>query len=115
MKQHVVAVVGCGRIASSAHFPALNKIDEVRIKYACDLIESKAQAMKDKYEKVEQVITDYKVALADPEVDTVWVLTPNYAHYTVTMDALKAGKNVMCEKPITVNYALSCEMAEEAK
>ena len=31
MKQHVVAVVGCGRIASSAHFPALNKIDEVRI------------------------------------------------------------------------------------
>jgi len=48
-------------------------------------------------------------------VDTVWVLTPNYAHYTVTMDALKAGKNVMCEKPITVNYALSCEMAEEAK
>lgn len=115
MKQHVVAVIGCGRIASSAHFPALDKIDEVRIKYACDLIESKAQAMVDKYEKVEQAITDYKVALADPEVDTVWVLTPNYAHYTVTMDALKAGKNVMCEKPITVNYALSCEMAEEAK
>lgn len=115
MKQHVVAVIGCGRIASSAHFPALDKIDEVKIKYACDLIESKAQAMVDKYEKVEQAITDYKVALADPEVDTVWVLTPNYAHYTVTMDALKAGKNVMCEKPITVNYALSCEMAEEAK
>jgi len=115
MKQHVVAVIGCGRIASSAHFPALNKIDEVKIKYACDLIESKAQAMVDKYEKVEQAITDYKIALADPEVDTVWVLTPNYAHYTVTMDALKAGKNVMCEKPITVNYALSCEMAEEAK
>ena len=115
MKQHVVAVIGCGRIASSAHFPALDKIDEVKIKYACDLIESKAQAMVDKYEKVEQAITDYKVALADPEVDTVWVLTPNYAHYTVTMDALKAGKNVMCEKPITVNYALSVEMAEEAK
>ena len=115
MKQHVVAVICCGRIASSAHFPALNKIDEVKIKYACDLIESKAQAMVDKYEKVEQAITDYKIALADPEVDTVWVLTPNYAHYTVTMDALKAGKNVMCEKPITVNYALSCEMAEEAK
>ncbi|MBR6765520.1 MAG: Gfo/Idh/MocA family oxidoreductase, partial [Clostridia bacterium] len=34
--------------------------------------------------------------------------------YTVTMDALKAGKHVFCEKPITVNYALSLEMAEEA-
>jgi predicted dehydrogenase len=31
------------------------------------------------------------------------------------MDALRAGKHVFCEKPITVNYQLSCEMAEEAK
>lgn len=110
-----VAVVGCGRIANAAHFPALSEIEEVRIKYACDLIEEKAVAAKEKFPKVEQVITDYHVALADPEVEIVYVLTPNYAHYTVTMDSLRAGKHVFCEKPITVNYALSCEMAEEAK
>ena len=110
-----VAVIGCGRIANNAHFPALTQLENVRIKYACDLIESKAQAIKEKYPTVEQVITDYRIALADPEVDAVFVLTPNYAHYTVTMDALRAGKHVMCEKPITVNYQLSCEMAEEAK
>lgn len=110
-----IAVIGCGRIANLAHFPALSQIDEVRIKYACDLIEEKAQAVKEKFPKVENVITDYKVALADPEVEAVYVLTPNYAHYTVTMDALAAGKHVFCEKPITVNYALSCEMAEAAK
>ena len=112
----VIAVVGCGRIARNAHFPALSKIEGVRIKYACDLIESKAQKFKEEYpDLVENVITDYKVALADPEVECVFVLTPNFAHYTVTMDALKAGKHVMCEKPVTVNHALSCEMAEEAK
>ena len=111
----VVAVIGCGRIASNAHFPALTQLEDVRIKYACDLIVEKAQAMKDKYPSVEQVITDYHVALADPEVDAVFVLTPNFAHYTVTMDALRAGKHVMCEKPITVNYAMSVEMAQEAK
>ncbi len=111
----VVAVIGCGRIASSAHFPALSKLDDVRIKYACDLIEEKGAAMKEKYpEMVENVITDYNVALSDPEVEAVYVLTPNFAHYTVTMDALRAGKHVFCEKPVTVNYALSCEMAEEA-
>ena len=71
MRTTVVAVIGCGRIANGAHFPALSQLDNVRIKYACDLIESKAQAMVDKYAKVEQAITDYKVALADPEVDTV--------------------------------------------
>ena len=108
-----IAVIGCGRIARDAHFPALDNID-VRIKYACDLIIEKAEAMKEAHPKIENVITDYKIALNDPEVDAVFVLTPNYAHYTVTMDALRAGKHVMCEKPITVNYALSCEMAEEA-
>ncbi len=115
MKNHVIAVVGCGRIANGAHFPALEQIDGVRIKYACDLIKEKAEAAKAQYSKVENVITDYNVALADPEVEAVFVLTPNYAHYTVTMDALRAGKNVFCEKPVTVNYKLSCEMAEEAK
>lgn len=110
-----IAVVGCGRIAQLAHFPAFDKMDNVRVKYACDLIEEKAQKMKETYPAVENVITDYKVALADPEVDAVFVLTPNYAHYTVTMDALRAGKHVFCEKPITVNYALSLEMAEEAE
>ena len=44
----VVAVIGCGRIASNAHFPALTQLEDVRIKYACDLIVEKAQAMKDK-------------------------------------------------------------------
>ncbi len=110
-----IAIIGCGRIAQNAHLPALTKMEDVRIKYACDLLIEKAQAVLKKYPAVEQAITDYKIALADPEVDAVFVLTPNFAHYTVTMDALRAGKHVMCEKPITVSYALSLQMAEEAK
>ncbi len=109
-----VAIIGCGRIACGAHLPALSKIEGVRIKYACDIIEKKAVAAKEKFPIIENVITDYKEALADPEVEAVFVLTPNYAHYTITMDALAAGKHVMCEKPVTVNYKLSCEMAEAA-
>lgn len=110
-----IAVIGCGRIANMAHFPALAKMDNVRVKYACDTIKEKAEKIKAEYPFVENVITDYKEALADSEVDAVFVLTPNYAHYEITMDALKAGKDVMCEKPVTVNYDLSCEMAREAE
>jgi len=112
--KHTVAIIGCGRIADGSHFPALAAMENVHIKYACDLIPEKAQKQVDKHHLDAQVITDYHIALNDPEVEAVWVLTPNYAHYTVTMDALRAGKHVMCEKPITVNYELSCEMAEEA-
>ena len=111
----VVAVIGCGRIAKNAHLPALSQLENVRIKYACDPLIEKAEALQKEYAKIENVITDYKLALADEEVDAVFVLTPNYAHYTVAMDALKAGKHVLCEKPITVNYELSMEMAQEAE
>lgn len=110
-----IAVIGCGRIAKNAHFPAITQLKNVRIKYACDLIIEKAEQFKEKYPQIEQTITDYKIALNDSEVDAVFVLTPNYAHYTVTMDALKAGKHVLCEKPVTINYALSVEMAKEAE
>ena len=110
-----IAVIGCGRIAENAHFPAFSRMDSIRVKYACDLIAEKAENMKAKYDFVENAITDYKVALADPEVEVVYVLTPNYAHYTVTMDALAAGKHVFCEKPVTVNYKLSAKMAKEAE
>ena len=112
----IIAIIGCGRIAQLAHFPALTQMENVRIKYACDSVIEKAEKMKETYpESVENVITDYQIALADPEVDAVYVLTPNYAHYTVTMDALRAGKHVFCEKPITINYELSKEMADEAE
>ncbi len=110
-----IAVIGCGRIAKIAHFPAFAQMDDVIVKYACDLSVEKAQALKDEYpNKIEQVISDYKIALSDEEVSAVYVTTPNYAHYTITMDALKAGKHVFCEKPITISYDLSLKMAEEA-
>ncbi len=114
-KTTVIAVIGCGRIARNAHFPAFGQMEGLRVKYACDIIEEKAKKMQEDFPLIEQVITDYKVALADPEVEAIYVLTPNFAHYTITMDALAAGKHVFCEKPITVSYALSKEMAEAAE
>ena len=110
-----IGVIGCGRIANNAHFPAFARMqDVVRVKYACDLIEEKAAAAKEKWGFIENVCTDYRKILDDPEVEAVYVLTPNYVHYTASMDAIRAGKHVFCEKPITVNYELSCEMAKAA-
>ena len=111
----VLAIIGCGRIANKHHFKALSEMEDVRIKYACDLIEEKAKKSQEDYPKIENVITDYKIALADSEVDAVYVLTPNFAHYTLTMDALKAGKHVFCEKPLANTVDKILEIADALK
>ena len=115
MNKTVVAVIGCGRIAQNAHFPAFEKMENLRIKYACDLIIEKAQAMVDKYDFVEQAIVDYKQVLADSEVEAVFIFTPNDAHYTIAMDALAADKHVFCEKPVAVSYEKTLEMQAQAE
>ena len=114
MNKMKIAVIGCGKIANDAHLKALAPTGDVEIRYAADLIEDRAVAACKNF-GAKEALTDYRIALADNEVEAVFVLTPNYSHYTITMDALRAGKHVFCEKPITVSYPLSREMAEEAK
>ena len=65
MSKIKVAVIGCGTIANSAHIPAYMKNEEVEIKYFCDIIPEKAEALREKFPKIENTETDYKKVLAD--------------------------------------------------
>ena len=53
--------------------------------------------------------------LSDPAIDAVYVATPNVAHFGQAMDALKAGKHVLCEKPLTTDVARFDALANEAR
>lgn len=57
---------------------------------------------------IERSYGSYEVLLTDPEVDAVYIATPNNLHYENTLSCLAAGKNVLCEKPFTIQ-------AEEAE
>ncbi|KAJ9199491.1 hypothetical protein DTO207G8_3685 [Paecilomyces variotii] len=57
----------------------------------------------------------YQELLDDPQVDIVYVSTPNGLHYEWSSKALKAGKHVLCEKPFTSNAAEARKLAQEAK
>ncbi|MBO5481672.1 MAG: Gfo/Idh/MocA family oxidoreductase [Clostridia bacterium] len=114
MGKTTVAVIGCGRIARNAHLPAFTKMDSIRVKYACDIIPGKAEKLQEDFPIIENTVMDYKVAVNDPEVEAVFVLTPNDLHYTITMDALAAGKHVFCEKPVAINYEKTLEMKQQA-
>lgn len=93
-----VAVIGCGTIANSAHIPSYMNNPTAEIKYFCDIIPERAQAAVEKY-GCGIAVTDYHDVLADPEVVAVSVCTPNNMHPVITIDALRAGKHVLCEKP----------------
>ena len=109
MSKIKVAVIGCGCIANGAHIPAYMNNSDVEIKYFCDIIPERAEEAV-KTNGCGIAITDYHEALADPEVDAVSVCTPNRAHPIITMDALRAGKHVLCEKPAARTYAEALEM-----
>ena len=85
------------------------KNEKAEIKYFCDIIPEKAQAAVEKY-GCGEAVTDYNVALADPEIEAIFVCTPNKAHSEIAIAALKAGKNVLCEKPAARIYSEALEM-----
>lgn len=104
-----VAIIGCGNIANAAHIPAYLKNEKAEIKYFCDILPERAEAAVEKY-GCGTAITDYHDILRDPEVQAVSVCTPNKVHPLIAMDCLKAGKNVLCEKPAARTYKEAMEM-----
>ncbi len=110
----VVAVIGCGTIANAAHIPAYMKNEEAEIKYFCDIIPERAQAAVEKY-GCGTAVTDYHDVLKDPEVKAVSICTPNYMHAQIAIDALHAGKHVLCEKPAGRTYDEVIRMQQAKK
>ncbi len=111
-----VAIIGCGSIANSAHGPSYHRNPNAQIAYCVDIIPERAQALKERFGTPETIAcTDYHDALRDPEVKAVSVCVPNYLHAPIAIDCLRAGKQVLCEKPASVSYDLAKEMCDEAE
>lgn len=113
MSKIKVAVIGCGTIANAAHIPAYMKNEDVEIKYFCDLIIEKAQACVEKY-GCGTAVVDYHDFLNDPEIKAVSVCTHNDFHSIIAIDFMKAGKNVLCEKPAARILSEALEMQKVA-
>lgn len=82
----------------------------------CDIIEERAVKAAEEY-GVEgaKVYTDYKELLKDKDIEVVHVCTPNRSHAFISIDAMKAGKHVMCEKPMAKTYKEAKEMLDTSE
>jgi predicted dehydrogenase len=116
MKKVRIGIIGCGGIATNKHMPSLKLIEEVEMVAFCDIILSRAEEAKEAFgTKDAKIYKDYKQLLKDTSIDVVHVLTPNRSHSFITVDALEAGKHVMCEKPMAINTKEAQKMIDAAK
>ena len=110
-----VGIIGCGGIANGKHMPSLHALPNVRMVAFCDIIVERAEkAAKEFGTPDAKVYTDYKELLKDEAIEVVHVLTPNREHADITVDALYAGKHVMCEKPMAKSAADAQRMYDAA-
>ena len=113
MEKVRVGVIGTGGI-SSLHLDAYAANPEVEIVALCDINEERVRRCGEKY-GVADVFTDYHDMLRMEGLDAVSVCTWNSVHAPAAIAALKAGKHVLCEKPMAMNAQEAEEMERTAK
>src|ERR1700742_3343100 len=113
MKNLGVAIVGCGGITLQNHLPGLALCKETRVVALCDNNPATLEkASRDT--GINVTSTKYEEIVTRDDVQAVIIATPNIAHGPIALAAIAAGKHVLCEKPIAMNYAEAKSMADAA-
>lgn len=105
------AIIGCGSIFPM-HADAITENDNSQLVAVCDIDEERAQNAAKEYGCM--AYTDYKELLSNPSIDVVHITTPHYLHPQMAIDAVNAGKDVLCEKPAAIKPEDAFKMQEAA-
>lgn len=108
-------ITGTGRISDWVLKGAAQD-PRIKVTAVCSRTEAAAEAFVRRNPLAEgaRIYTSVEEMAADPEVDAIYIGTPNQTHCGYTLTALKAGKHVLCEKPLALNAAEGRMMAEAA-
>ncbi len=96
-----IGIIGCGGQATG-HMHALVKMresDNIELLEVCDVYDKRAEAASQLTGG--KIVKDYRRLLDNRDIDYVLIATPEHWHYQMTIDAIDAGKNIYCEKPMT--------------
>ncbi|MHC4401030.1 MAG: Gfo/Idh/MocA family oxidoreductase [Planctomycetota bacterium] len=94
-----VASIGLGGMGSSDGRSAARFADMVA---CCDVDRERAEKFASKFDKKPEIYGDYRALLERKDVDVVTIGTPDHWHTRIAIDAMKAGKDVQCQKPLTL-------------
>jgi predicted dehydrogenase len=113
MKKIKTAIFGTG-FMGRVHTEGVRRLGNVEVAGIAARTAAQARKFADEV-SVERATGDYREFLADPEIEAVHICTPNSLHFEMTAAALKAGKHVLCEKPLASSVAEAREMVRLAK
>jgi len=113
VKNVKVGIIGTGGMAAM-HADLFAEIKGCQVVAACDIDPARVEAFAARC-KIPRVYTDTAAMLKDGGLDAVSVVTPDAHHASVSIQALKAGLHVLCEKPLAVNYPEARKMVAAAK
>ncbi|MBC7842840.1 MAG: Gfo/Idh/MocA family oxidoreductase [Gemmatimonadaceae bacterium] len=97
-----IGVLGCGPIAQAAHFESCTKARNATLYAICDVADDLLARMAITHGAT-KAYTTYDEMLSDPVVDAVIIATSDEFHVPAAMQAVRAGKHVLCEKPVGVS------------
>lgn len=108
-----VAVFGAGAIGSD-HLASFKLHPAARVVAIAEVSRERGREAAERF-SVPELVTDYRVLLRRRDIDVVSIALPNYLHAKVALDALKAGKHVMLDKPMATNARDAAKLVAEAK
>lgn len=108
------AVLGTANIAKKVTIPAMKDADNCDLYAIAGRTIEKAESFKNEF-GFEKAYGSYEELLSDEQVEAVYIALPNNMHKEWTIKAAKAGKHILCEKPLSGNQDDVCEMIETCK
>ena len=96
----VLGIIGVAGRGFDSHLKTFSQFEDVEIGAVCDVYQPYVERAVAYTEGKAKGYHDYRDLLADPNIDAVVVATPPHWHALMTLDALQAGKDVYCEKPM---------------
>ena len=109
-----IGIVGLGRLGRRHADNLATRISGASLVAVCSPIADELRSARDAF-GIQRLYDNYAALLADPEVDAVFLVTPTSLHPAQIIDALRAGKHVFCEKPLSLDLDACAAVVEEAK
>ena len=113
MKKVVWGVLSTARIGWEKVIPAMFKSEYCEVRAIASRSLEKGRAMADRL-GIPKAYGSYEELLADPDIEAIYNPLPNHEHVPMTLAAARAGKHVLCEKPVALNADQAAQLREVA-